>query len=43
MVEFIAHYFQYRRVGFGRIAALRFAWLVGGGRPADATRRLPAR
>ena len=28
MLEFVAHYFQYRRVGFGRIAAFRFAMLV---------------
>lgn len=34
MVWFIRRYLQYRRVGFGRIAAWRFAWLVGtGGRP----------
>jgi hypothetical protein len=31
MVEFLQHYFQYRRVGFGRHAALRFAWLVKSG------------
>jgi len=22
------HYLEYRRVGFGRMAALRFAWMV---------------
>ena len=29
MVRFVVRYLQYRRVGFGRIAALRYAWLVG--------------
>jgi hypothetical protein len=34
MIEVIQRYFQYRRVGFGRIAALRFALLVrSGSRP----------
>jgi hypothetical protein len=48
MARFLQRYVQYRRVGFGRIAALRFAWLVSAGshpvrvvRPA--TVRLPVR
>ncbi len=28
MVSFIQHYLDYRRVGIGRLAALRFAWAV---------------
>jgi hypothetical protein len=28
MVSFIQHYLEYRRVGIGRLAALRFAWAV---------------
>lgn len=28
MVRFLKRYFQYRRVGFGRIAAFHYAWLV---------------
>jgi hypothetical protein len=32
MIEFVQHYFQYRRVGFGRMAAFRLALLVGGAR-----------
>ncbi len=28
MVRFLKRYFQYRRVGFGRAAALHYAWLV---------------
>jgi hypothetical protein len=28
MIEFFQRYFQYRRVGFGRFSALRFALLV---------------
>ena len=35
MARFLQRYFQYRRVGFGRMAALHFAWLVSSGtRPA---------
>ncbi len=36
MAQFYERYRQYRRVGFGPIIALRFAWLVGrtGGRHA---------
>ncbi len=42
MAQFLQRYFQYRHVGFGRIAALHFAWLVSmGSRPA--TVRLPGR
>jgi hypothetical protein len=26
--QLVHRYVQYRRVGFGRMAALRFAWLV---------------
>ena len=34
MVRFLKRYVQYRRVGFGRIAAFHYAWLVStGGRP----------
>ncbi len=37
MAQLLQRYFQYRRVGFGRIAAFRFAWLVSKGtRPAVA-------
>lgn len=28
MIEVVQRYFQYRRVGFGRLAAFRFAMLV---------------
>jgi hypothetical protein len=28
MASFIQHYLDYRRVGIGRLAALRFAWSV---------------
>jgi len=28
MVSLIQHYLEYRRVGIGRIAAFRFAWVV---------------
>ncbi|MEX0852889.1 MAG: hypothetical protein WD036_06355 [Bauldia sp.] len=28
MARLFRHYVQYRRVGFGRAAALHFAWLV---------------
>lgn len=28
MSQFLRRYVQYRRVGFGRMAALHFAWLV---------------
>jgi hypothetical protein len=34
MVRFLKRYVQYRRVGFGRFAAFRYAWLVSSsGRP----------
>ena len=28
MLQLLKRYIQYRRVGFGRLAAFRFAWLV---------------
>jgi hypothetical protein len=28
MAQFIQRYLQYRRVGFGRFAALHFAWML---------------
>jgi hypothetical protein len=28
MLQLLQRYIQYRRVGFGRLAAFRFAWLV---------------
>lgn len=28
MASFIQHYLDYRRVGIGRLSALRFAWAV---------------
>lgn len=28
MAQLLRHYIQYRRVGFGRMAAFHFAWLV---------------
>jgi hypothetical protein len=28
MLQLLQRYLQYRRVGFGRLAAFRFAWLV---------------
>ncbi len=28
MFQLLQRYLQYRRVGFGRISAMRFAWLV---------------
>ncbi len=31
MVRFLHRYFQYRRVGFGRVAAFHYAWLVSTG------------
>ena len=34
MVRFLKRYLQYRRVGFSRIAAFHYAWLVSSnGRP----------
>ncbi len=40
MSQFLQRYVQYRRVGFGRWAAIRFAWLVVTARvkPAEALR-----
>ncbi len=39
MVRFLVRYFQYRRVGFGRTAALHYAWLVStGGSPLQLGR-----
>ena len=31
MVRFLVRYVEYRRVGFGRVAALHYAWLVSSG------------
>ncbi len=31
MVRFVQRYLQYRRVGFGRTSAFRYAWLVATG------------
>jgi hypothetical protein len=31
MIRFLRRYAQYRKVGFGPIAAWRFAWLVTSG------------
>ncbi len=31
MLRFVQRYLQYRRVGFGRFAALHYAWLVSTG------------
>jgi hypothetical protein len=28
MAQFVQRYLQYRHVGFGRLAALRFAWML---------------
>jgi hypothetical protein len=40
MAQLLERYIQYRRVGFGRMAALHFAWLVVTARakPAAALR-----
>jgi len=40
MSQFLQRYVQYRRVGFARLAAVRFAWLVVTARakPAEAPR-----
>jgi hypothetical protein len=37
MSQFLQRYVQYRRVGFGRWAAFRFAWLVVTARAKPAT------
>jgi hypothetical protein len=39
MIDFYHRYLAYRDVGFGRIAALRFAWLVA----TAAARPIPVR
>ncbi len=31
MIRFLSRYFAYRRVGFGRVAAFHYAWLVSFG------------
>jgi hypothetical protein len=36
MAQFLQRYFQYRRVGFDRVAAARFAWLVSTARTRPA-------
>jgi len=28
MSQFFQRYFEYRRIGYGRLSALHFAWLV---------------
>jgi hypothetical protein len=38
MVRFFQRYFEYRRVGYSRLNALHFAWLV-----TTARRPLPSR
>jgi hypothetical protein len=43
MAQFLHRYMQYRRVGFGRLAAFHFAWLVTGAGARPAIVRLPGR
>jgi hypothetical protein len=43
MIDFYHRYLTYRDVGFGRIAALRFAWLVATAAARPIPVRVPAR
>jgi len=43
MAQFLQRYMQYRHVGFGRLAAFHFAWLVTAAAVRPAPLRLPGR
>lgn len=38
MTKFIQRYLEYRRVGYGRVAAFHFAWMVATARRPLTTR-----
>ena len=43
MIDFYHRYLAYRDVGFSRIDALRFAWLVATAAPRLVPARIPVR